>query len=95
VVRVSGARGATWAVYNMGPSNTLEWQGSVAKGHVESLTMRGNSRITIGSPSNAAVSVENVPVTFPAHLPPTLVLVLDAATTSTTTSSSTTTTTTG
>ena len=90
-VVVSGTRGATWAVYNMGPNNTLEWQGIVAKGHVESLKMRGNSRITIGSPSNATVSIRSSPVIFPTHLPPTLVLVFSATTATTTTTTTTTT----
>jgi len=90
-VEVSGTRGPTWAVYNMGPKNTLEWQGTVAQGQVESLKMTGNSRITIGSPSNATVRVGSSPVVFPAHLPPTLVLVFRATTTTTTTTPTTTT----
>jgi len=77
-VVVSGTRGATWAVYNMGPSNTLEWQGTVAQGQQESLQMTGDSRVTIGSPSSATVSVEGSPVVFPSNLPPTLVLVFTA-----------------
>ncbi|HEY5265954.1 MAG TPA: hypothetical protein VIJ40_03995 [Acidimicrobiales bacterium] len=81
-VVVSGTRGATWAVYNMGPKNTLEWQGAVAQGQQKSLQMTGNSRITIGSPSNATVSVEGSPVVFPSNLPPTLVLVFAAASSS-------------
>lgn len=83
-VTVTGALGATWAVYNMGPSNTLEWQGTVAKGHNELLTMTGNSRITIGSPSHATVNVDGRPVTFPTPLPSTLILVLNAARSSST-----------
>jgi hypothetical protein len=94
LVVVSGTRGATWAVYNMGPHNTLEWQGTVAKGHVESLKMLGSSRITIGSPSNATVSIGSSPVVFPAHLPPTLVLVFGATTTTSATTSTTSSTTT-
>jgi len=86
-VEVSGTRGATWAVYNMGPRNTLEWQGIVAKGNTMVLRMKGNSRITIGSPSNATVSIGSSPVVFPAHLPPTLILVFAAKTSTTTTTS--------
>lgn len=78
-VMVTGSLGATWAVYNMGPSSTLEWQGTVAKGHNELLTMTGNSRITIGSPTNAAVSVDGRPVTFPTPRPATLILVFNVA----------------
>jgi len=78
-VTVTGALGATWAVYDMGPTNTLEWQGTVAKGHDELLTMTGNARITIGSPSNASVSVDGRPVTFPVPRPATLILVFNAA----------------
>ena len=77
-VVVSGTRGATWAVYKMGPNNTLEWQGRVAKGLSESLPMTGNSYVTLGSPSNATVSVGGSPVTFPTPLPPTLNLVFTA-----------------
>jgi hypothetical protein len=77
-VTVTGSLGATWAVYKMGPSNRLEWQGTVAKGHVELLTMTGNSRITIGSPTNATVHVDGRPVTFPTPSPATLILVLNA-----------------
>jgi hypothetical protein len=78
-VVVSGTRGPTWAVYDMGPKNTLEWQGTVAQGQQESLKMIGDSRVTIGSPSSATVSVEGSPVVFPSNLPPTLVLVFNAA----------------
>ena len=73
-VVVSGTRGATWAVYQMGPKNTLEWQGRVALGKSESLQMTGNSLITLGSPKNATVSVGGSPVVFPSRLPTTLSL---------------------
>jgi uncharacterized membrane protein len=79
-VVVRGLKGPTWAVFEMGPSNTLEWQGTVAVGKVEALTMTGNSRITLGSPSNASVHVKNSPVTFPSSLPATLVLVFTSTT---------------
>jgi hypothetical protein len=77
-VTVYGARGETWTVYNMGPSNTLEWQGAVAQGSHESLVMIGDSRITLGSPSSAAVSLDGRPIVFPSPLPATLVLVFNA-----------------
>lgn len=77
-VTVSGARGETWTEYNMGPSSTLEWQGAIDQGQEESLVMIGNSEITLGSPSSAAVTVDGHPVVFPSPLPVTLVLVLDA-----------------
>ena len=73
-VVVSGTRGATWTVYQMGPKNTLEWQGSVALGRSESLQMTGNSLITLGSPKNATVTVGGSPVVFPSPLPTTLSL---------------------
>lgn len=82
-VAVTGSLGATWAVYEMGPKNTLEWQGRVAQGHDESLRMIGNSRVTIGSPSSATVSVGGSPVVFPTPLPPTLILVFNATSSST------------
>lgn len=85
-VAVTGSLGATWAVYEMGPKNTLEWQGRVALGHDESLKMTGNSRITIGSPSSATVSVAGSPVVFPTHLPATLNLVFRTTSTGTTNS---------
>lgn len=77
-VTVTGARGETWAVYNMGPSSTLEWQGPVDQGHDESLVMIGDSRVTLGSPSSATVSVDGKPVIFPTSLPATLVLIFTA-----------------
>jgi hypothetical protein len=78
-VAVRGSLGATWAVYQMGSKNTLEWQGRVALGHNETLSMTGNSRITIGSPSSATVRVAGSPVVFPTPLPATLILVFHAA----------------
>lgn len=79
-VTVTGARGESWTEYNMGPANTLEWQGAVDQGQNKSLVMTGNSQITLGSPSSAAVSVDGHRVIFPAQLPETLVLVFDATT---------------
>ncbi len=73
-VIVKGALGPTWAVYQMGPHSTLEWQGTVASGDHESLRMVGDSQITIGAPKSASVTVEGKPVVFPSPLPTTLVL---------------------
>jgi hypothetical protein len=73
-VVVDGALGPTWAVYKMGPSSTLEWQGTVKVGAKESLRMIGNSQITIGAPKSASVTVGGRPVVFPSPLPTTLVL---------------------
>jgi hypothetical protein len=84
-VTVTGSRGETWAVYNMGPASTLEWQGPVDLGKNESLVMTGDSRITIGSPSSASVTVDGRPVIFPSALPATLVLVFTPAGPTTTT----------
>jgi hypothetical protein len=58
----------------MGPQSTLEWQGTVKLGHVESLKMIGDSQITIGAPKSASVTVEGKTVVFPSPLPTTLVL---------------------
>lgn len=77
-VTVTGARGESWTVYNMGPANTLEWQGAVDQGQDKSLVMTGNSQVTLGSPSSAAVTVNGHRVIFPVQLPATLVLVFDA-----------------
>lgn len=87
-VTVTGSRGETWAVYNMGPASTLEWQGPVDLGKNESLVMTGGSRITIGSPSSAEVTVDGRPVVFPSPLPATLVLVFTPTGSSTTTTTS-------
>jgi hypothetical protein len=87
-VTVTGSRGETWAVYNMGPASTLEWQGPVDLGKQESLVMTGDSRITIGSPSSASVTVDGRPVVFPSALPATLVLVFTPAGPTTTTTTS-------
>jgi hypothetical protein len=73
-VIVRGALGPTWAVYKMGPQDTLEWQGTVQTGSDESLPMTGDSQITIGAPKSASVTVEGRPVVFPSPLPTTLVL---------------------
>jgi hypothetical protein len=86
-VTVTGMRGETWAEYNMGPTSTLEWQGPVDLGKNESLVMTGDSRITIGSPSSASVSVDGRPVVFPSPLPATLVLIFTPTGPSTTTTS--------
>jgi hypothetical protein len=74
IVVVRGALGPTWAVYKMGPSSTLEWQGTVTQGTDESLRMIGVSQITIGAPKSASVTVDAKPVVFPTPLPATLVL---------------------
>jgi hypothetical protein len=74
VIVVRGALGPTWAVYNMGPHSTLEWQGTVKQGSDESLRMTGASKITIGAPKNATVTYDGRPVIFPSPLPTTLVL---------------------
>src|ERR1700691_704380 len=74
VVVVRGALGPTWAVYKMGPSSTLEWRGTVKVGTDESLSMTGDSHITIGAPKSASVTVAGKPVVFPSPLPTTLVL---------------------
>ncbi len=77
-VEVTGSHGPTWTVYDMGPTSTLEWQGTVANGSTKSLTMVGDSRITLGSPSSASVSVDGRPVVLPAALSSPQVLVFDA-----------------
>lgn len=77
-VSVVGARGTTWATFEMGPANTLEWQGDVTSGGTESLTLRGDARVTLGSPSSAAVSVDGRTVVFPSPLPSTLTVVFSS-----------------
>lgn len=77
-VKVTGLLGATWAVFDVGPTSRLEWQGTVARGHYELLTLTGNSRVTIGSTTNATVSVDGRPVIFPTPRPATLLLIFSA-----------------
>ena len=79
-VAVTGAAGAEWAVYRMGAANTLEFQGTVYQGHTESLEMTGVSRLTLGSPHNATVTVGGSPVTLPTPLTSPLTLVFTPAT---------------
>lgn len=75
-VTVSGANGAVWTLYRMGPQNTLEWQGNIAQGSSESLVLSGVSKITLGSPHSASVKVGLSIVAFPSTLPTTLTLIL-------------------
>jgi hypothetical protein len=79
VVSVRGAAGNVWTVYRMGPSSTLEFQGTVARGHEETLEMRGVAQVTLGSPHNAVVTVGGSPVTLPTHLTAPLTLVFTPA----------------
>ena len=79
VVTVRGVAGAVWTVYRMGPANTLEFQGTVGVGKSETLKMTGDSRITLGSPRNAAVEVGGSPVTLPSPLGSPLVLTFKAS----------------
>ncbi len=78
-VVVSAAHGVTWASFVMGAANTIEWQGDVAAGTNEALTLSGDARVTVGSPSNATVALAGRPVAFPSPLPPTLTLVFSSA----------------
>jgi hypothetical protein len=80
LVVVTGLRGATYAMFQMGPSHTLVWQGTVAQGASKSLQMTGSSQITLGTPKNATVTVGNRPVTFPSPLPSTLTLLFTPST---------------
>jgi hypothetical protein len=75
-VTVSGASGAVWTVYRMGPQNTLEWQGNIVQGSSESLVLNGVSKITLDSPQSASVKVGLSTVVLPSTLPATLTLVL-------------------
>jgi hypothetical protein len=75
-VTVFGTNGPVWTVYQMGPTNTLEWQGKIAQHKNESLVLTGSSQITLGSPENAQVRVGLSTVKFPSPLPSTLTLIL-------------------
>jgi archaellum component FlaF (FlaF/FlaG flagellin family) len=81
-VTVLGTHGPVWTVYQMGPNNTLEWQGKIAENANESLVFKGASQITLGSPGNAQVRVGLSTVVFPSPLPPTLTLILTPKATS-------------
>ncbi len=82
LVTVTASAGPVWTVYQMGPRDTLEWQGKLLLGSDESLSLSGTSRITLGSPRSATVRVGASDVTFPSPLPPTLTLILEPSTTS-------------
>jgi hypothetical protein len=79
-VTVTATAGAVWTVYEMGPRDTLEWQGKLLLGADESLVLNGTSRITLGSPRSATVRVGASNVTFPSPLPPTLTLIFEPST---------------
>lgn len=79
-VVVTGALGATYALYQMGPEQTIEWQGTLARGQSESLRLTGNAIITIGAPRDASVTVGGSPVVFPSPPPSPLTLRLVGAT---------------
>jgi hypothetical protein len=74
-VTVTGTNGPVWTVYTMGPRDTLEWQGDVARGSSESLVLTGVARISLGAPRSATVRVGRSSVAFPSALPATLTLV--------------------
>lgn len=80
LVVVTGLLGATYATFQMGPSHTLVWQGTLAKGASKSLQMTGSSQLTIETPKNASVSVGERPVIFPSPLPSTLTLLFTPST---------------
>jgi hypothetical protein len=81
-VTVSGSNGPVWTVYQMGPTNALEWQGKIAQHQNESLVLTGASQITLGSPGNAQVRIGLSTVKFPSPLSPTLTLILTPKATS-------------
>jgi hypothetical protein len=72
---VRGLTGATSVTVATGPSNTVQFSGTVQKGDVEALMVTGNSRVRIGTPSVASAHVQDAAVIFPSPLPRTLVLV--------------------
>lgn len=71
---VTAVNGPTWVRFVMGPQSTLEFQGTIARDKSEQLSMTGDTSLTIGSPGNAAVNVDGVPVVLPKPLPSTLTL---------------------
>jgi hypothetical protein len=73
-VVVDAANGATWAVYTMGLTHTVKWQGTVRTDSEMALSMTGDSQVTIGAPKNASVMVAGKPVRYPSPLPSRLVL---------------------
>ncbi|MEI8127291.1 MAG: hypothetical protein WCG86_05675 [Actinomycetota bacterium] len=67
-VTVTTSAGSTWTVITMGPLHTLEYQGAVTAGHPYTLNLTGESTVQLGSPGNAAVSIQSHPVVFPVPL---------------------------
>lgn len=77
-ITVRAVGGAVWCVFRMGPAHTLEYQGRVEAGSAKTLTMTGDSQITLGSPRNAQVLVGTGTVTLPHPLGAPLVLSFSA-----------------
>lgn len=75
-VSVSANAGPTWVVFQMGPHQTLEWQGALSQGGTKTLTLTGTGLVTLGSPRDAAVTVNGAPLVWPSPLPSTLLLTL-------------------
>jgi hypothetical protein len=75
-VTVRATAGPEWTVFQMGPRDTLEWQGKLLPGVDESLVLSGSAHITLGSPRSATVRVGTSTVVLPSPLPPTLTLIL-------------------
>jgi hypothetical protein len=64
-VVVSGAHGPVWLVITMGPTRTLEYQGEVAINKSYAITLKGDGWVSLGSPHNAVVTVDQHAVTAP------------------------------
>jgi hypothetical protein len=78
-VAVMTANGPSWVVFQMGPKNTLEWQGNLVAGKSEQLQLTGPGLITLGSPADVNVTVNGSRVLLPSPLPPTLLVRISPA----------------
>ncbi len=79
-VSVTGRSGPVWVVMNMGPHNTLEYQGKVNAGSTYTLTLTGHGTVSLGSPKNATVSINTHAVVFPSAPSAPLILSLTVPT---------------
>jgi hypothetical protein len=80
-VSVTAGAGPVSTVIRMGAAGTLVFQGTIPTGTTKSVTVSGVSRVTLGSPQDASVSLGGSPVKLPSSLSSTLVLVFEPSST--------------
>ncbi len=73
-------------------NGTVPYASVLAAGQSQQFTLTGNSQVELGRSTDATVSIDRTPVTFPSPLPDPLVLVFNTPQSNTTTTTTTTTT---